>query len=424
MAATKEIRKKRAKRALIITGIVLASIIVIVGVLAIVNVVGNSANVAKAESFDKVEYDNQLVPVEDENGYWTFVTDRDFKILQLTDIHIGGGFMSLKKDSWALNAVAAMIAYEKPDLVVITGDLVYPVPFQAGTFNNLASVKLIVALMEQLGVYWTFTFGNHDTEIYSYFSREDIVAFYAENDFEYCLFKRGPEAVDGEGNQVINVKNSQGLITQSCILLDSHSYVDGDYLGIKWYYDNIHQNQIDWYEDVILDLSAENTALLQSMEASELPENPENYETIKSLLFFHIPLVEYKDAWTEYVENDYQDTADTEFVYGIAGESGKVIYSGIGEDELFEKAIELQSTQGIFCGHDHLNNFSIEYKGIRLTYGMSIDYLAYSGIHKQGAQRGCTIITTANDGSFECHNENYYQEKYAAKYEKESVSME
>lgn len=416
------INKKALKISLIVIGSFLAFIVVATGACAVINVVGNSANTAKAESFERVLIEDQLVPEKDENGYWTFVTDEDFKILQLTDIHIGGGFMSFKKDSWALNAVAAMITYEKPDLVIVTGDIAYPVPFQAGTFNNLAATKIFATLLEQLGVYWTFAFGNHDTEVYSYYSREEVAAFYEENDFSYCLFERGPIDVDGEGNQVINVKNTLGLITQSLILLDSHSYVDNDYFGIYWKYDNIHENQIDWYESVIETLNAENSALLDSMDESAMPEEPEDFRTVKSLMFFHIPLVEYKDAWSEYVENG--DTENVIFKYGVAKETGKIIFAGIGEDELFETMQALGSTQGVFCGHDHLNNFSIEYKGIRLTYGMSIDYLAYQDIHRKGAQRGCTIITIDNSGCFESENQNYYQEKYAAKYTKETVSME
>lgn len=50
---------------------------------------------------------------------------------------------------------------------------------------------------------------------------------------------------------------------------------------------------------------------------------------------------------------------------------------------MFDTALELGSTSGFFCGHDHYNNASIEYKGIRLTYGMSIDYLAMPGIEKE-----------------------------------------
>ena len=94
------------------------------------------------------------------------------------------------------------------------------------------------------------------------------------------------------------------------------------------------------------------------------------------------------------------------------------------EDNLFEKALELGSTQGFFCGHDHDNSIVMNYKGIDLTYGYSVDYLAYSGISKRGYQRGCTVITVNPDGTYEQSHENYYQEKYQPLYEKETVSME
>ncbi|MEE1246626.1 MAG: metallophosphoesterase, partial [Acutalibacteraceae bacterium] len=90
------------------------------------------------------------------------------------DIHIGGGLFSLKKDAKAMNAVAAMITAEKPDLVVLTGDMVYPVPFQAGTFNNEISTKLLITLMEKLGVYYTVCFGNHDSEAYGTHKTSDF----------------------------------------------------------------------------------------------------------------------------------------------------------------------------------------------------------------------------------------------------------
>jgi len=91
---------------------------------------------------------------------------------------------------------------------------------------------------------------------------------------------------------------------------------------------------------------------------------------------------------------------------------------------LFDAMKALGSTRAVFCGHDHYNNFSIDYKGIRLTYGMSVDYLAYPGIYKIGSQRGCTVINFAPDGSFECSQESYYQDKYESLYDKESVEMQ
>ena len=67
---------------------------------------------------------------------------------------------------------------------------------------------------------------------------------------------------------------------------------------------------------------------------------------------------------------------------------------------LFDRMLELGSTKAVFCGHDHYNNMSLEYKGIRLTYGMSIDYLAMPGIENDTAQRGAELITLHPDSSW------------------------
>lgn len=413
----KKSKRARRKKALKVMGIILAVLVVFFSVTAVISVIGNKANIEKIAAFEKVEKADTLVPEKDEHGNWTFTTDRDFKVLQLTDVHIGGGWLSLKKDTMALNAVAAMVKAEQPDLVVVTGDISYPVPFQAGTFNNLSSAKVFAALMEQLGVYWTLSLGNHDTEAYSYYGRDDISEFYNSANWEYCIFEPGPEDIDGYGNQIINIKNGDGIVTQSVFVFDSHSYTDGDYLGIMWKYDNIHENQVQWYEESLTQINADNKA-----RAEELGQ--EYTGTVKSAAFFHIPLTEQKDAWDEYSAAGYQDTENVTLHYGVAGETGKVVYCGIGEDGLFEKMLELGSTQAIFCGHDHYNNFSLDYKGIRLTYGLSVDYLAYPGIYKEGAQRGCTAITFSPDGTFNCVAENYYQDKYESVYDKEEVVMQ
>ncbi len=416
---TKEVRKVKkgkGKTVLKVSGIIFGVIVLIAAVVALTNFITTNANIKKAESYKKVAYENQLVPEQDENGYWTFTTDKELKVMQLTDVHIGGGFLSSKKDSMAMNAVAAMVTAEKPDLVIVTGDVSYPVPFQAGTFNNLSSARIFGALMDSLGVYWTLGYGNHDTEAYSYYGREALSELYGEN-YDYCIFEKGPDEVDGYGNQIIKVTDSKGIITQALYVLDSHSYVDGDILGIMWKYDNIHENQVQWYKDTIKALNDENNETYKKLGKKMKSD-------IKSAAFFHIPLTEQKDAWYEYAENNFADTEDVKFYYGVAGESSKVVYCGIGEDDMFEAMLETGSTKAVFCGHDHYNNFSVEYKGIRLTYGMSVDYLAYPGIYQKGSQRGCTLISFSPDGSFDCTAQSYYQDKYTGIYEKEDVTMQ
>lgn len=401
-------KKSRKKKFLKVLAGFMAVLIVFIGITTVVSIIGLNANIKKANSFSAVETE-ELKFENSADGVWNIYSDRELKIMQLTDTHFGGGWMSLKKDSMALNAVAAMITAEKPDFVIVTGDVAYPVPFQAGTFNNKSGAKLFAELMETLGVYWTVSYGNHDTESYSYYGRDDITAFYEQ--YPHCLMRKGPENVDGYGNQVFNIVNSDGVITRSLFTVDSHSYVDGDFLGIFWKYDNIHENQIEWYKSIIEENKKNNSAKNTDI-------------TPKSSVFLHVPLTEYKDAWDEFAANNYADTENVKFNYGTAGESGKIVYPGFYEDEFFETMQTLGSTDSVFCGHDHLNNFSLEYKGIDLVYSYSVDYLAYVGIYELGSQRGCTVINTGTDGEIEYSAENYYQDKYVSQYEKESVTMQ
>lgn len=414
-------KNKKGKKFLKVLAVFMAVLTAFIGVTTVISVIGLSANISKAQSFPAVESKEPRV----ENvsaGVWNIYSDRGLKVMQLTDTHFGGGWMSLKKDSMALNAVAAMITAEKPDFVIVTGDAAYPVPFQAGTFNNKSGAKLLAELMENLGVYWTVSFGDHDTEAYSYYGRDDITAFYEQ--YPHCLMRKGPEDVDGYGNQVFNIVNSDGIITRSLFTVDSHSYVDNDYFGIMWKYDNIHENQIEWYRETVEANQTHNRMKhLSSSDSEFLKKNP-TAPNPKSSVFLHVPLMEYKDAWNEYVENGYADTENVQYNYGAAGESGQVVYPGLYEDNFFETMLEMHSTDTVFCGHDHLNNFSVNYKGIDLTYSYSVDYLAYVGIYKLGAQRGCTLINIAEDGTIDYSAQNYYQDKYISHYDKENVTIQ
>lgn len=422
---SKKEKKTKGKRGLRFLAILLAVIICASAIIAIANVITVNKNIEKATSYEKVSFEEQLVPEKDENGNWVFTTDREFKVMQITDVHLGGGFLSTAKDEMAMNAVAAMIKTEKPDLVIATGDIAYPVPFQAGTFNNKSGARQFIELMETLGVYWTVNFGNHDTEAYSYFDREYISELYSGEELKYCLFRAGPDEVDGYGNHTIEVKNSKGIITQAFIMMDSHAYTDGDVLGIFWKYDNIHDNQVEWYKSEIQRMNAENKAVINALQPNENGILHIMYSNVKTFCFFHIPLVEMRDAWLDLEANGFKDTESVKYLGGIIGETGKRVYCGIGEDNLFEAMVELGSTKAMFNGHDHYNNATISKDGILFSYGYSIDYLAYSGISKVGSQRGCTILTCKPDTSFEIDKYNYYSERYSETgIPKESVVMQ
>ena len=405
----KKTPKEKAKKA----GKVILIILIVIAVIAAVAAIVNGVSVKSERKFidsslSAVDYSEQLVPELDESGSYTFTTDRDFKVLQLTDVHIGSGFMSVKKDQNAINAVAAMIAEEKPDLVIVTGDVAYPVPFQSGTFNNKPGAITFASLMEKLGVYWCMCYGNHDTEAYSFYDREDISkkVYTDKKTYPHCLFQIGDDKADGYGNYVVKLKNSKGAVTQCFYMIDSHAYTDGDYFGIMWKYDAIHKNQVEWYERSVEEITKENGGVQP-----------------KSLAFFHIPPIEMNDAYQEFKKAGNKDTENVKYKYGKIAEADEVICASKYNNGMFD-AFAKYGTQGVFFGHDHLNTLSVNYKGVQLTYGYSIDYLAYNGINKYGLQRGCTVITVKPDGSFDNKGENYYQDKYKAVKEKESVILD
>lgn len=142
-------------------------------------------------------------------------------------------------------------------------------------------------------------------------------------------------------------------------------------------YDYIRDDQVKWYKNTLLSLK--------------------NDESIpSSMLFFHIPIEEYKEAYRLYKNKSNR----VKYYFGEIGENDEAICTSKYSSQLFETAKELGSTKAIFVGHDHYNNISLEYDGIRLTYGRSIDYLAMPGINQRNSQRGGTLITLNSDSSF------------------------
>jgi predicted MPP superfamily phosphohydrolase len=330
--------------------------------------INSRPNIANSNS--KIEYD-------DNTGVYTITkTTNDFKILQLTDIHLGGGPVSYHRDLQALSAIYKLIDHTRPDFVVVTGDLTFPVGYSSFSFNNTAPVQQFASFMRNLGIPWAFAYGNHDTETYAATTEQDVIEVYKSLSYKSSktlLYPYVQPDITGRNNQLIELRNADGSLNQAIIILDSNSYTGEGFNK----YDYIHDDQVAWYKHQIEKLSEE-----------------EGY-TVPSLVFFHIPLREYVTAYDLYREGS--DEVD----YYFGENNDEVMDVSEYESKLFDTAVKLGSTKAMFCGHDHYNNTSIEYQGIRLTYGMSIDYLAMPGIARDTKQRGATLITTHKDSSFD-----------------------
>ncbi len=308
--------------------------------------------------------DNPHVTVTEhrDNNYFTFskTGGEDIKVLQISDLHIGCGFLTKTTDRQMVEQVFKAVKNIKPDLLVVTGDALSPIYVRSGTKNSKNQLDALIALMSKIGLPWAFIFGNHDGE--GSLTEEEISAVLERT--ENCLFIGGKESLSGNGNYYIKLYND-GVFSSVLMLLDSGA---GNFLG----YGNVETDQVEWYEQTINELQAEKA-------------------DIKSIVYIHIPIPEFVTAWEE-----RNDTNKTVWHYGTSIET---ISTG-GKKGFYDKMAELDSTKWVFCGHDHENNYSITLKdsGIRLTYGMSFDYSAYIDTKYKTEHRGCTLSEISKNG--------------------------
>ena len=91
-------KKKNGKKAMKTLGIILAIIVVITIATIIANKVYVNNTIEYIKTLPSVENTDRLQVEKDADGYYTIISDRDIKVVQLTDVHIGGGWMGKAKD--------------------------------------------------------------------------------------------------------------------------------------------------------------------------------------------------------------------------------------------------------------------------------------------------------------------------------------
>ena len=293
--------------------------------------------------------------VRHEPGEYTLQLDykEDFRILQLTDTHIGD------KDNTQLHYdfMDLTINEAHPDLIVITGDVF--------TFASKHTAKEFVKFMDSHNIPWTLTWGNHDEQC---FFSMDWITSYLNNYGSYCLFKDiQNDDVQGNANFAINLMKDSKVFEQ-LIIMDSNRYYFGNYFG----YDYFKQDQIEWYERLV-----DHTAM-------------ENGGIVDSLMFYHIPLPEVRDAWKAAEE-------DPSLIITPEGskkwEQGEEPCNPDYNSGFFEVIKGKHSTKGMYFGHDHINDYLVKYEGIDFGYGIKATDRVYSDATLLGGR----VITIKGD---------------------------
>ena len=251
-----------------------------------------------------------------------FNKDGQFKIVQFTDTHIDlikGSNLEVYK------TIKAVLDIEKPDLVVLTGDVV--------TQNDpQQAYQKLAALFADSHIPWTMVFGNHDSE--HNFTRKQLAGFLSG--LPLCL-NNDQGNITGNSNFILTVNGENKKPEALIYCMDSNSYstLKPEVDGYGWF----DLSQIEWYAQESREYTIRN-------EMKPLP----------ALAFFHIPVPEYNEAWTS------KKTAH----FGSKNEDVSCAELNSG---MFAAMLGCGDIMGVFVGHDHINDYIGICHGIALAYG-------------------------------------------------------
>ncbi|KGX85862.1 metallophosphoesterase family protein [Pontibacillus litoralis] len=259
-----------------------------------------------------------------------------FKILQLTDLHIGSVPFD-QYDSRTFQHIKEMTEMTNPDLVVITGDLIW----SEGVEHPEKSFQALLDELNALHTPVAITYGNHDTE--------EGVTRSALREMEAGLHLLAPKKhehiVEDRASYCLEVLDQQGEVAHILYMVDSGAR---DPLEIGTY-EFVHPDQVTWFNEV-----------------STYYASREN-EWKQDALFLHIPLPEYKEAWAE---------------GKVSGQKREPISSPMVNTGLFTSLLLNGNIAGVFCGHDHDNDFVAEYHGIQLCFGKVSGFQCYGELNR------------------------------------------
>lgn len=290
------------------------------------------------------------------------------RLLYLSDPQLKFGWFT--SDTKTMDLICRAIAEEKPDLVVIPGDLTRSFLFTYDAYRYFAD------FMEEQECYWTMVFGNHDAQHdSSKYTLSELLKSY-----EHCLFDVGPENIKGTGNFLVNVfREGEATPCYALVMMDSNMYPEDYAVAESWVYDWIGEDQIAWYRWAVNGLKA---------------LNPD----IRTTLVQHIPLRQWADMYyadlsakgeTIPVEIDKTAFLPVSGVAGTVCEADKsdlermdagydvgIYYQG-RDTGLFSAVRELGVTDAMVCSHDHVNTLRGTYGGVYLIYTHCTGYHTY-----------------------------------------------
>lgn len=256
-------------------------------------------------SAQEYNIDNEVIKLQTSN-------EGKYKIMQITDLHFCAFF--LKSNALSYEFLDKALEREKPDLVMVTGDLTI-------SLFNKTYLRIFADFMEEREQYWSYTLGNHDYQ----FGSSAFRMLKVLNDYKYCLLKIGPTNIGGYINFFMTINKGDDILHSIAIIDTSRYYIT--------------ESQVEFYNWNINNIKNKNG------------------EKVNNLIFMHIPL-------------EIVTTADPELIYESIGHVKK-------DGGLYEAIKDGGVTKYVFNGHEHLNNFSLIDNGVTYVNVPSTGFSGY-----------------------------------------------
>lgn len=253
------------------------------------------------------------------------------RILQISDTHMGAPTAGERVgDERSRKTIRTLISEQEPDFVFHTGDFI-------NNDKEAVEHRDAVGFMNDLGTPWSLVWGNHDHSEGQVdgLSLDDYYARLENHAMGYRVFNGAREycfRIDVRGP-----KNRRG------VSLFGFNCGGGDSKVIS-------KNQLDWFR-------------------GQIEEDRRLGRAEPVLVMQHIPTVEYKTLF------------DTHLGVGRRGEN---VCFELDKGDAFAAYRDSGRVRGVFCGHDHVNDYTGQLDDIRLTYGRVSGWSAYGDWQRGG----------------------------------------
>ncbi|KAK9806513.1 hypothetical protein WJX73_005719 [Symbiochloris irregularis] len=260
-----------------------------------------------------------------------FSWENTFKIVQFTDLHYGTEYLH---DQLTTTVQKRILEWERPDLVVFSGDLVSGNLYsEAGPGWFKKRWEYLSEAVLEADTPWATTLGNHDRE--ADLDGPAIIRLDQQTS-KLSLTQQSPSEIEGVTNYWLDIHahDSNQPAAARIWLLDSLEF--GCQGRDGW--GCVGPSTVRW-------LSAQH-------KLADVP----------ALAFVHIPPPEFMAAW---------NSGD------VRGSKSEPVNCPSGDSGLLQ-ALKAVNVSAVFSGHDHDNNFdAMHSSGIRFAYGHKTGYGSY-----------------------------------------------